>query len=341
MPDNYAFSDGLQVHSFNSYMAGMPMSMAARFAASGLKCNSLRTNALLKKDEWEEIDREVLAIAKQKLVGIEDLRSRGLIQPLGGLGTLISSYQRRGTMTPANVNIDGITPGEEDGQDFDLVSVPIPIIHKDFRLNIRHLEASRRNGDGLDVTQASDAGEIVADGAENILFNGSGIVLDGNRIYGYTNHPDRNIGVAVGPWTTPANAYNTVLQMVADARNNANSYGPFVLYVSANQWVNLFLYYTDGSKDTPYDRIKKIPEISDIKLAVKLADDTAVLVEMSRRTVDIAIAQDLVTIEWESSGGMVSHFKVMMVLAPRLKSDKDQHMGLVHYTGLGGQGSGS
>ncbi len=310
-------------------------SIAARLLNSELNINSLRTNDLLRKEEWIELDRRIVEVARPRLIGIADLQSRGLTLPLGGLGTLISQYEASSDMTPAEISMDGVKEGEEDDQAFNLRSIPVPIIHKDFRLNIRRLEASRRLGDGLDTTQAQIAARRVSDKLEDLLFNGSGLQVDGNRIYGYTTHPNRNIGNAVGPWGTLPNAYDTVLSMIADAQED-HMYGPYVLYVSTNQWPNLLKVYTDGSGDTVLDRIKKIPGISDVKFATALVIDTALLVQMTSDVVDLAVAQDIVTVEWESKGGMVTHFKVMCCMVPRIKSDYDGRSGIVHYTSLSG-----
>jgi len=35
---------------------------------------------------------------------------------------------------------------------------------------------------------------------------------------------------------------------------------------------------------------------------------------------------------WDSHGGMMIHFKVMMIGAPRIKADQSGQSGVVHYT---------
>lgn len=308
---------------------------AARFLQSGLSVNSLRTNGLLRKQEWQELDTRLVQVARPRLVGIADLQARGLVLPLGGLGTLISQYEAASDMTGADISMDGMKQGEKDTQAFDLRSVPIPIVHKDFSLNIRRLEASRRLGDALDTTQGQVAARRVADKLESILFNGAGISVDGNPIYGYTNHPSRNTGTAPGGWGNINNIYDTVLNMISDARAD-KMYGPFMLYVSDAEWTHLLKVYADSTGQTALARMKNIPNLEDIKPSNDLAAGNAVLVQMTSDVVDLAVAQDIVTIEWNENGGMVSNFKVMAVMAPRVKSDYDGRSGIVHYTGLEG-----
>jgi uncharacterized linocin/CFP29 family protein len=334
----YKLPELVTINSVGGFIDSMPGNMASNFLRSGLKINSLRTNGLLRRDEWEEIDTQVLKIATEQLIGIADLRSRGLIKKLGGLGTLISSYEKLSGMTEANVSMDGLSKGHEDDQEHDIASVPVPIIHKEFRLNLRRLENTRRSGDSLETTGAEESARVVAVKLEDMLFNGHSAVVDGKSIYGYTTHPDRLIGIAVGAWSTPANAYNTVLTMVQDARDRHMN-GPWFLYISADQFTSLLVPYQSGSDKTTLQWIKDIPNLLEVKFSDRLTANTCVLVQMTSNVVDLAVAQDIVPIEWQSEGGMVSHYKTMCCMVPRIKSDFDGNCGVVHYTGLDGSGS--
>jgi len=305
----------------------------AAFLASGLNANALRTNALLRHDEWLELDRVVVDVARTRLVGIGDLRAYGLIHPLGGLGTILSGYERATDMSAANTDMSGITPGEEDKISFDLVSVPIPITHKDFRLSIRQLEASRRLGDGLDTAQAQTASRKVAEGLESLLFRGSALKVNTNGIYGYTTHPNRNTGSAAGDFGTITNIYPTVLAMIAAVEADG-FYGPYGLYVAPTQFGEMRAVYTDGSGQSAIDRIlKNIPEVKFIKPSHQLTAGDLVLPQLSSDVVDLAVAQDIVTVQWAEMGGLLERFKVMAAMAPRIKADAEGHCGVAHFSG--------
>lgn len=323
-----------QIQTYGQFVGGGGFSSnVARFLSGGLNVNTLRTNNLLRKEEWVDLDTAVVDIARQRLTVVSDLQERGLTQPLGGLGTLISQYEAQSDMTPANIDMAGVTPGEEDDVTFDLRSVPVPIVHKDFRLNIRRLEASRRLGDSLDVTQAQVATRRVVDALESMVIRGSNVTVEGAKIYGYTTHPDRQTGTAIGGWSKIQNIYPTVLDMIRKA-NGVRAYGPFVLYVAGDVWPDLLNVYEDGSGETARDRILRIPNLDDVKAADEIPSGEAVLVQMAKDTVDLAIAQDIVTVEWEAFGGMISNFKVMCAMVPRIKSDMSGRLGIVHFTGL-------
>ncbi len=308
-------------------------SAPARLVKAGFKVNALRTNALLRHEEWLEIDRAVIDTARMRLNGIADLRQYGLVQPLGGLGTILSAYEQLGDMTDANVDMSGVTPGEEDRVDYAQISVPVPIIHKDFRLNIRQLEASRRLGDGLDTTQAQVATRKVVEKLENLLFNGSTLVVNGNAIYGYTTHPARNIYAAAGDFGTISNILPTVNGMVAAAESDF-FYGPFGLYVAGPQYAEMRAVYTDGSGQSAMARcLESIPSLRFIKPADALAAGSLTLVQLTRDVVDLAVAQDIVPVEWETMGGLVQNFKALCAMVPRVKDEASDHCGIVHATG--------
>jgi hypothetical protein len=55
---------------------------------------------------------------------------------------------------------------------------------------------------------------------------------------------------------------------------------------------------------------------------------------MRADVIDLAIAQDMVNIEWETKGGWVMWHKVFAVMVPRVKSDYDGRSGIVNITGI-------
>lgn len=298
----------------------------------------LQANALLRKDEWEALDAALLPVARARLIGVNDLISRGLVRQLGGLGSIISSYERSGDMEAAVIDMDGATPPGEDRVDYDRVQVPVPVIHKGFRISKRVLEASRRMGDTLDTTQGQIAARKVSESAEGLLFNGSGAPnVGGNTIYGYTNHPDRVTNTAAGfgggDFGVEGNGYQTIVGMI-DGLQAAGFFGPYGLYLARTQYTELLSRHTDGSSKSQLNVILEgIPDLEFVKPTGDLAAANGVLVNLTAETVDVAIAQDMITLQWQALGGMVEHYRVLAALAPRVKADKNGACGVVHVTG--------
>src|SRR5712691_9519540 len=148
-----AILDAPEVMSPGAFARSLP----AHFINNGMNINSLRTNTLLRKDEWELLDTRVVEIAANVLNGINDLRAAGLTVPLGGLGVLVSQYETVSDMTDAEVNMAAETDDQEDRINYTLFGVPVPITSKSFRIDIRSLSASRMHGGMLDTTHVDTA----------------------------------------------------------------------------------------------------------------------------------------------------------------------------------------
>lgn len=290
--------------------------------------------ALLRYDEWKDIDTEVVKVATDRLVGVRDLQARGLIHNLGSIGITLSQWEEESDMTAADVSMSGITEAEGDTPAWNLRNVPVPIFHKDFQVNIRRLEASRMVGESLDVTAASIAARRVSERSEDMLFAGEPIVVQGNNLYGYTNLPGRNQVDLDTNWDAVAqNGNSTIIDdvnaMLQAARDDKH-FGPFVLYVPTGYEFKLDEDYSDQYPRTVRDRIEALTGIERVEIADRLAANNVVLVQMTRDVVDLAIAQPISTIQWSTQGGMVENFKVMACWAARLKSDYDGRAGIVH-----------
>ena len=319
----------------NNFDLGCLRPMVAEDGRTYLSINGearLSANGLLRKDEWILLDQVLIQIARDNLTGIADLRSAGLTVNAGGLGTLIHEFERISDMSAASVSMDGLGAADEDGVDFELDGVPIPIIFKPFRMNIRHLQASRNRGEGLDVTQAAVATRRVADKLEDILFNGSTVKAASRSIYGYRTHGDRNTGSG-GDWGTVANIDTNVLAMIAAAEAD-NFFGPYTLYLHKDQYAQTRVPIDATNQITAMDRLLMRPEIAAVKRSQAMPAGEAVLVQLTRDVVDLSVAADIQNLQWGELGGWVQRFKVFAAMVPRIKSDKDGRCGIVHYTGI-------
>ena len=297
--------------------------------------NMLRTNNILRKEEWKAFDEAVVDVFRHNLVAIEDLRAAGLTRNLGGLGTMIDEWEMMSDMEEATADMSGITPGQRSQPEFELAGVPIPIIHKDFQINIRRLLASRKLGAALDTTMAEVAARKVRDKLDDMVFNGLPEIRSKQFVvYGYTTFPWRNQMPLSGVWgATGSDPVADVLAML-DVSSDNNCFGPYQLYIPRGFWANLYADYDVTKPGTIAERILQIPDIRGIKQTASLdgaaATAEVVLVQLTRDVVDLAIGQDVTNVEWETLGGMQTNFKVMCAMAPRLKRDEEGRCGIVH-----------
>lgn len=304
--------------------------------ANNFNIESLRTLDFLRKDDWLNFDNTVIDIARHRLVGVGDVIGAGLVYNVpNAMGVTRIEWERMGDMGSAEMDMAGVTQGRNDTLDFDLVGIPLPIIHKDFWINIRKLEASRNSGMPLDTTQAEICARKVAERIESMLFLGDTSLGSNNTIYGYTNAPNRVTGSTTTTWNTASGAQilTDVIAMIA-AANADEMWGPFVFYVNYTTMSNLGNDFKTESDKTILQRILEVPGVADVRSSYYIPSDgnTVIAVQLTRDVVDMVVGFEPTVVQWESLGGMVQNFKVMSIMIPRVKSTYAQQSGIIHYT---------
>lgn len=291
--------------------------------------------ATLRKDDWMQLDDAIVKAAKPRLRAVSDLFARGLTYNIpNGMGKTVLETHRQSDVTPATISMDGLRKSQADRPVFDILNLPLPIIHKDFEFSARQVMASRNGGSPLDTTTAELAGVRVAEAAEQLLLGMSNeYSYGGGQIQGYTNFTSSIPKVLTNPETsgwTPATTVQEVLDMKLKSQS-ASHYGPWVLYV-APQW-DVFMdddYSAAKGDNTLRERLSKIDGIEEVKTLDYLTGYQMVLVQMTRDVVRIVNGLNLTTVQWESNGGMMLHFKVMAIWVPQLRADQNNRTGIVY-----------
>ena len=310
-------------------------SVAQRMLASNFNVNALRTNDVLRKEDWLLFDRTVVEVARANLIGVADLMNAGLSMDLpNALGTTVVQWEKMSDMTAAEISMSGLSAGERDQTEFSPVNLPIPIVHKDFSLSVRQLSANNRTGMALDTTQVVVASRRVMDLLEQILFSGASITAGGGTLYGYTNFPSRNTGSVTADWTTTTgeNILTDVVTKLIPALQNDNFYGPYVLYVSVSAYTNMLKDFKANSDKSTLQRVLEVPMITAVRATTQLSGTNVLLVQMTRDVVDMVDGLQPTPVMWESHGGMMMHFKVMAIMVPRLKADYNGRCGIAHFS---------
>lgn len=292
-------------------------------------------SATLRRDEWKHLDDAIIPVAESRLNGIQDLITRGLVYNLGNaLGTTVLETHDLSDAFEAELSMDGIKRSKGDRPEYGTVYLPIPIIHVDYEINARVLEASRRLGNPLDTTSAERAARKVAEKLEKLLFTNEKYSFGGGTIYSYLNFPHRNT-TTVAAWSNPAttakNIIDSVRQMKQEALN-ANFYGPWQLYVPTTVETRLDDdYNTSGqSTQTIRERILKIAGIAGISVVDTLPDNNYLLVQMTSDVVRLVRGMGIQNVQWGSEGDFVTKYKVMTIQVPQIRSDHEGKCGVVH-----------
>jgi hypothetical protein len=307
----------------------------------------LQVNGTLRRDEWKVLDDAVMRVARERLVGINDLISRGLTYNLtNAMGTTVLEWHDVSDSMEAVMTMDGVTRGKGDRPVFKHNYIPIPIIHVDYEINSRVLAASRNMGNPLDATSAEHAARRVAEKLEDMLFTdttyswGEKDARDRNSIYSYVNFPDRNEVIMDTAWTSLTDdSDGTVGKKIVDdvlsmkqASIDARHYGPdWVLYIPTAYETLLDADYDSTTPGTTIrERIMKISGIKSITVVDRLAANNVLLVEMRSDNVRLIEGIGLQNVEWQTEGRFITKYKVLTIRVPQIRSDQDGKCGIVH-----------
>jgi uncharacterized linocin/CFP29 family protein len=298
--------------------------------------------ATLRRDEWKELDRALYDIKRQRLGAVDDVRAAGLTYRLGNpMGTTVLEWHDVGDALTAVISMDAATRGNNDRVTFQHNYLPIPIIHVDYEINLRELETSRNMGNPFDTTLAERAARKILEQEEDMLLGvgttfsyGTADSRSRNSIYGYLTHPDRNTVNLSIPWNASAMTAAGILQDVLEMKQSMiNSYfdGPYQIYIpTAYETVLDDDYDTQTPGTTIRERLLKIAGIKGIKVLNKLTADNVLMVQMTSDVVRLVEGFDLQNVEWKTEGGMLSHYKVMSIVVPQIRSDRNGKCGIVH-----------
>jgi uncharacterized linocin/CFP29 family protein len=294
----------------------------------------LYTNATLLREQWLEIDNLWLRVADQYMGAVLDLTSRGLTQTIPSLGIAASQYGAIGRMDPATTDMRASAAGNNQRLRVTPHLVPLPFAFEDYEFDITELEAVQRLGGTLDTAYTEEAQRSVAETFERWLISGAPeFSVDGNTVYGYRTAPGRVIGTGTS-WATPDNVYATIQKMIVDMLA-INRVGPFALYMNVAQLGQMYAQEGVDRAWNVYRRItESFPQIVSIKPSFAMPVGELVLVELQRRTVDLAIKMDPANVPWEIMGGLAQHVRVIGSIVPRIKVDGANQTGIVHYTGV-------
>ncbi len=311
-------------------------SVAMRMLQSGFSVNALRTNDLLRKDEWKAYDSRVIEVARQQLNAIGELSSRGLTMNLpNALGTTSLEWETVSDMTEAELTMSGLPTSERDRLNFELQSMPIPIVHKDFQLNIRHLEASRRSGQPLDTTQAAMATRLVAEKLESLVFTGAPTMQSGGSvIYGLRTQTNRNTGSVSANWDTTATGAQylaDILAAIAKLQDD-HMYGPYGLFCGHGAYRRMMDDFKAASDKSIMTRLMEVPDLQFIRPNVNVNSGGFILFQLSNDVVEIVNGIQPTTVMWESNGGFVINMKVMAIMVPRVRATQTGQSGIAHYS---------
>jgi len=294
----------------------------------------------LRRDEWKTLDEAVMKISETRLNGIADLIANGLTYDLGNaMGTTVLEWHDISDAMEADMTMDGVTRSTGDRPVYQTNYLPIPIIHVDYEINARVLEASRKLGNPLDTTSVERAARRVNEKLEAMLFTdveyawGTKDDRNQNKIYSYLNYPDINAVTLTENWDAAGKTAAEILADVLDMKQASIDkmyYGPWMLYIPTAYETVLDGDYNDTTPGTTIrERILKIAGIKDVKVVDTLTANNVLMVQMTSDVVRLVRGLPIQNVEWQTEGKFITKYKVLTIQVPQIRSDQDKNCGIV------------
>ena len=291
----------------------------------------------LRHEDHRRIMDEVTAVRRRTLNGVMDLLSAGLTTN-EDIGTQLVGVETVSEFQAALRDMNP-TANQNNTTTFEDTYTPLPITHQGWRIPFRQIAFRYKRSLGL-----TESVRQVSESLEDMLFNGDSsinVIVNGSSssIIGYTTAPNRET-LTISDWTDITTNRGVIveeaIEMVDLAFTGGAVSGPnsMIMYVANDIWTPLQNdESTQKGSKTLKERIEDISQIREVKPAEKLANGEVLIVEMASRTVELALASDIVTVPHQRNNDMSDQeFTTYSVMVPIIKSDRNDKTGIVHGT---------
>jgi uncharacterized linocin/CFP29 family protein len=269
----------------------------------------MRDDAPFSGEEWDKLDDLVVDVARKLLVG------RRFIDLTGPLGAGVQ------TVPVPTVGTGEACLHDEEGcaceaGECEVIQVTghkflsLPLIHQDFRLAWRDIEASRRMGWPLELGPAAAASAACARAEDELIFHGH---LD-HGYEGLLNASGRHT-VPLGDWEQSGQAFTNIVA-ATEALVAGGFYEPFAVVLSPALYAKT-QRIARGIGRLESKLIKNVAEGGLFRSPV-LAENEGLVVAQGAHNFDLVVAQDLIT-AYLGPENMDHTFRLMEILALRIK----------------------
>lgn len=299
------------------------------------QCLLTNADGTLRHEDFLVIQDRIVEVRRRALNGITDLQAAGLSFGVG-IGEQLVGFENINEFQAAEQEMN---PNAYQNNDtvFTESFVPNPITHQSFQVPWRQEAFDYKRSLGM-----TESVRQVAERLEDTLTNGNtGIAVNFNGttypIYGYTTHPDRGTGT-ISDWTNAANVELIIPELIDEigsmwADQGGVNNGRVMVYVANDIWNTFQKDYKAEVRGSIMERAKEIAQVMDVKPLEKLANGTVVLVEMESRTIELAIASDIIAVPHTKTNPFAPQvMTTYAAMVHQIKVDSNGNTGIRHLT---------
>lgn len=294
------------------------------------------TPATLLKDEWIFMERELITPVLPKLQIWDRLNQTvgGMVIP-NGMATTEIEQQTESDAGFVTVSMNGLARSDRDRPEYDTRKFPIPILHGEFSIDIRHLMQTRAQGRPFDVSMGRNITRRLGEKVQKMAIGeATTFSANGNAIYGLTTHPNRytkSLTLPTSAGWTPRVLVDEVIEM-QDTLNQNEFHGPYAIYYSPLWMKYMGQDYSDAYPgQTLKKRLGELDGFSFIeKLDYGLSDYQVIVFQLTEDVIRTLNGLDIRTFQWEEKGGWELLFKVACIYLTQLRTRENDDLGVVH-----------
>jgi uncharacterized linocin/CFP29 family protein len=269
--------------------------------------------AQLTDEELLYIDSRVVEAVRPVLVG----RRLFPVFTLPHAGFITVRGYKRTDMSQARISLYG-QGKNKDRSIKTAFDITVPVIHKEFTINWRDLEASRNAGLPLDAQDAENAARQCAEEEDKLLLTGEYTGWRALGIEGLATATGRNTKASAGAW--PANSLTDLSAAIGELEADGHT-GPYAAILRSS-WAAKLRALVSNTATKWIDVVKDLFAagiyVSDSVYSSAGATTSALVVEPSQENFEMVIGRDLSTFTKQDED-MNLQCKVHEVVAPRIK----------------------
>lgn len=266
--------------------------------------------APISDEQWDNIDKMVIEVARRQLVG---RRFLDILGPLGAGIQWITQDRFEGGVE-GTVNVLGEDDASSVIRSTSRTNLLIPTIYKDFVIYWRDVEASRKFNIPLDLSAAAVAASSCAQAEDEMIFKGYKNTEDNIDYPGLLNSPGRQQQTMSNPDETGA-VFNDVIK-ATETLASKGFYAPYAM-VAPPQIYSKIHRYMNNSGTMEIEYIRQIIS-QGVYFSSVIPENKILIVATGVQNFDLAIAQDLKT-AYLGASNMNHPFRVFETLVLRVK----------------------
>jgi uncharacterized linocin/CFP29 family protein len=286
----------------------------------------------LPRDVWQRFETEAVELQRPILAVFNDL-ALTLSEPID-IGETVNNFLTVSDSGEVNTSLDGRSDAKGDQAQFEYHGTPVPIIDTLFTFGWRQMKAAESKGFQLDAASRNNATRRIAEKMESIALIGDAkIKVQGNQLYGITNHPKRSTRTT-GQTLNGATGAQWLADVVATVKllHNKNFFVAPTLYLNYNDW--FYASVTDFSTQYPnktiLQRLQEIGIASVVPSSSVVAGDLIMVVK-SKEVIQVLSGMPPSTIAKFRANVMDDYqFTRMAAAAVEIRFDADNNCGIAH-----------